>query len=59
MKEPQLRRIADLVATAVVADPSTGPGRVALVEVADEVSELVAQYPAYGTLAASAERAAR
>jgi glycine hydroxymethyltransferase len=63
MREPQLRRIADLVAAAVVANPSTGPGRLALVEVADEVASLVAQYPAYGPpatvgTAAGASRAA-
>jgi glycine hydroxymethyltransferase len=60
LREPQLRRIADLVAAAVVADPSTGPGRLALVDVADEVAELVIRYPAYGALsAAGADHAAR
>jgi glycine hydroxymethyltransferase len=43
MREPQMREVASLIARAVRAEP----GSPALVDVADEVSALVAKFPAY------------
>lgn len=47
MREPELRRIAELVARAVRADPETAAGMAAVGEVSDEVATLVAKFPAY------------
>jgi glycine hydroxymethyltransferase len=57
MREPQLRQIADLVATAVGADPATPVGRSTLGGVADEVADLVAHFPAYPAGVAAQARA--
>ncbi|GIJ48852.1 serine hydroxymethyltransferase [Virgisporangium aliadipatigenens] len=54
MKEPQMREIAALIARAVRADPSTGPGRAALGEVAEQVGALVEKFPAYPVTAVPA-----
>lgn len=43
----QMRQIARLIGTAVRSDPDTAAGAAALAEVADEVSALVTQFPAY------------
>jgi glycine hydroxymethyltransferase len=48
MREGEMRQIAGLIATAVRADPDVAGGAARLHEVADEVSALVAQFPAYG-----------
>jgi glycine hydroxymethyltransferase len=47
MREPEMRRIAALIATAVRADPETVPGARRLHDVADEVTDLVRRFPAY------------
>ena len=47
MREGEMRRIAGLIALAVRADPETTGGVARLHEVADEVSGLVAEFPAY------------
>jgi glycine hydroxymethyltransferase len=47
MREPEMRQIAALIARAVAADPSTESGRATLADVAEEVADLVAQFPAY------------
>jgi glycine hydroxymethyltransferase len=47
MGEGELRQIAGLIARAVGADPATPAGTSALADVADEVSDLVTQFPAY------------
>jgi glycine hydroxymethyltransferase len=47
MREPQMRQIAGLIARAVAADPATDAGRAALADVAADVGELVARFPAY------------
>lgn len=47
MREPELRRIAELVARAVRADPETAAGVSAIGEVSDEVAAMVAKFPAY------------
>ena len=47
MREGEMRRIAGLIALAVRADPETAGGVARLHEVADEVSGLVAEFPAY------------
>jgi glycine hydroxymethyltransferase len=47
MREPQLGRIAGLLAQAVRADPATAAGAATLAEVADESAALVAEFPAY------------
>jgi glycine hydroxymethyltransferase len=47
MREPELRQVASLIATAVRADPSTRAGQSELADVADEVAGLVGRYPAY------------
>jgi glycine hydroxymethyltransferase len=47
MREPQMRQIAGLIARAVVSDPDTEAGRATLADVATEVGDLVAQFPAY------------
>jgi glycine hydroxymethyltransferase len=47
MREPEMRRIAALIARAVAADPHLESGLAELAEVADEVSDLVAKFPAY------------
>jgi glycine hydroxymethyltransferase len=47
MREPQLGRIAGLLARAVRADPATAAGAATLAEVADESAALVAEFPAY------------
>jgi glycine hydroxymethyltransferase len=43
MREPQMREIAELIAAAVLAEP----GSPALAALADQVSTLVAKFPAY------------
>ncbi|SDY67029.1 serine hydroxymethyltransferase [Micromonospora pattaloongensis] len=47
MRELEMRRIAGLIARAVRTDPSAAGGADALAEIAGEVSELVAEFPAY------------
>ncbi|HLL67259.1 MAG TPA: serine hydroxymethyltransferase [Micromonosporaceae bacterium] len=47
MTEPQMAEVAALIAGAVRADPATGPGRTTLGEVAERVTTLVGQFPAY------------
>jgi glycine hydroxymethyltransferase len=47
MREGEMRRIAGLIGLAVRADPETVGGLAALHEVADEVSGLAAEFPAY------------
>jgi glycine hydroxymethyltransferase len=50
MRVDEMRRIAGWIATAVRADPDTGEGAACLADVADEVSTLVGQFPAYAPL---------
>jgi glycine hydroxymethyltransferase len=50
MREPEMARIASLIGRAVAADPDTTAGQSALATVADEVTDLVAKFPAYPTL---------
>jgi glycine hydroxymethyltransferase len=50
MREPEMARIASLIGRAVAADPDTTTGRAELATVADEVTDLVAKFPAYPTL---------
>jgi glycine hydroxymethyltransferase len=47
MKEPQMREVAELIALAAGADPETPGGKARLAEVAERVTALVAQFPAY------------
>jgi glycine hydroxymethyltransferase len=47
MREPQMRQIAGMIARAVQADPAAAAGRAALADIADEVTDLVTQFPAY------------
>jgi glycine hydroxymethyltransferase len=47
MGQPEMARIAAMIAAAVAADPATGAGASRLAELADEVSALVRQFPAY------------
>jgi glycine hydroxymethyltransferase len=47
MKEPEMARVAGLIARAVRADPDTPGGRAALDGVAAEVTALVEAFPAY------------
>jgi glycine hydroxymethyltransferase len=47
MREPEMRRIAALIAVAVRADPETTSGARRLHDVADEVTALVRRFPAY------------
>jgi glycine hydroxymethyltransferase len=47
MREPEMRRVATLIARAVAADPHLESGRAELAAVADEVSDLVTKFPAY------------
>jgi glycine hydroxymethyltransferase len=47
MREPEARQIAGLLSRAVGASPATTAGAAALAEVNDEVSALVAKFPAY------------
>ncbi|WP_430788259.1 serine hydroxymethyltransferase [Actinoplanes sp. G11-F43] len=47
MAEPEMRRIALLLATAVRADPGTPAGADALTGVRDSVRELAGEFPAY------------
>ena len=47
MREDEMRQIAALIATAVGADPETSAGTRRLHDVADEVTALVARFPAY------------
>jgi glycine hydroxymethyltransferase len=47
MKEPEMARVAGLIARAVRADPDTTGGRAALDGVAAEVTALVEAFPAY------------
>jgi glycine hydroxymethyltransferase len=47
MGEAQMRQIATLIASTVRADPATEAGKVALAEVAERVTTLVEQFPAY------------
>jgi glycine hydroxymethyltransferase len=47
MGEPEMRRIAALISTAVRSDPETAVGATALRDVAAEVTALVAEFPAY------------
>jgi glycine hydroxymethyltransferase len=39
--------VADLVSRAVAAKPDTDAGRDALADIAEEVADLVAKFPAY------------
>jgi glycine hydroxymethyltransferase len=48
MREPEMRRIAGLIAAAVRADPQTSGGGSRLADVRDEVTALVRRFPAYG-----------
>jgi glycine hydroxymethyltransferase len=48
MREGEMRRIARLIGAAVGSDPGTTGGAARLAEVADEVSDLVERFPAYG-----------
>jgi glycine hydroxymethyltransferase len=57
MREAQVRRVADLVAAAVRADPATTTGRSTLADVADEVVGLVSRFPAYPARIAEPGRA--
>ena len=47
MREGEMRQVASLIARAVAADPETNTGRTALADVAAEVGDLVAKFPAY------------
>ncbi|MEO3741965.1 serine hydroxymethyltransferase [Plantactinospora sp. B5E13] len=47
MKEPEMRRIADLISRAVRTDPAGPGGTDTLARVATEVTELVTAFPAY------------
>jgi glycine hydroxymethyltransferase len=47
MGETEMAGIAGLIAAAVQADPETGAGAARLADLADEVSALVRQFPAY------------
>jgi len=47
MREPEMHHIAALIARAVAADPHLESGRGDLADVADEVADLVAKFPAY------------
>src|SRR6185369_1918012 len=47
MGEVQMHQIASLIGRAVRCDPETDEGRRALADVADDVNELVAAFPAY------------
>jgi glycine hydroxymethyltransferase len=47
MREPELRQVATLIASAIHADPSSLGGQAALADVAEEVADLVGKYPAY------------
>src|SRR5690606_3657595 len=47
MREPEMAQIATLIARAVAADPETEVGRAELADVAGEVTDLVAKFPAY------------
>jgi glycine hydroxymethyltransferase len=47
MIETQMKEVAGLIGRAVTADPSTAEGRQATAEVAEAVTALVSQYPAY------------
>jgi glycine hydroxymethyltransferase len=49
MREGEMRQIAELIGRAVLADPTTGGGVAALADVAEEVTHLVANFPAYPT----------
>jgi glycine hydroxymethyltransferase len=48
MREGEMGRIAQLIATAVRADPSAPGGARVLQETADEVAALVGRFPVYG-----------
>jgi glycine hydroxymethyltransferase len=47
MGEPEMAHVARLIARAVRADPDTPAGRIALGDVASEVTDLVDAFPAY------------
>jgi len=47
LREAEMRQVATLVARAVVADPQSDAGRTELSDVAAEVADLVAKFPAY------------
>jgi glycine hydroxymethyltransferase len=47
MREPEMRLVAALIARAVAADPHVESGRDTLADVAAEVADLVAKFPAY------------
>ena len=47
MREPEMREIAGLIARAVLADHASDAGTAMLADVADEVRDLVAKFPAY------------
>jgi glycine hydroxymethyltransferase len=47
MREGEMRQVADLVSRAVAAKPDTDAGRDALADIAEEVADLVAKFPAY------------
>jgi glycine hydroxymethyltransferase len=47
MGEAEMARVAGLIASAVGSDPDTSTGAIRLAELADEVSALVRQFPAY------------
>ncbi|MEV4641675.1 serine hydroxymethyltransferase [Actinoplanes sp. NPDC049548] len=52
MREGEMRQIAGLIATAVRTDPVDARGAVRLAEVADQVADLVARFPAYASFVA-------
>jgi len=54
MREGEMRRIAGLIGLAVRADPETAGGLAQLHEVADEVTQLVGEFPAYAPAGVSA-----
>jgi glycine hydroxymethyltransferase len=47
MREGEMRQVADLIARAVAAKPDTDAGRDTLADIAEEVADLVAKFPAY------------
>jgi glycine hydroxymethyltransferase len=47
MREAEMRQVAGLIAKAVAADPASSAGRATLADLAEEVSDLVAKFPAY------------
>jgi glycine hydroxymethyltransferase len=47
MREAEMRQVASLIARAVQADPDTPAGAATLADLTEEVSALVAKFPAY------------